>query len=425
MKITVEKQPKSQLKLTIELTQEQSQKYFEQAAKQVSAVVKVPGFRPGHAPLDQLIKHVPQEKIEMHMLDIALPEVYSKAILQEKIQAVSRPKINIISVRPFKFEATVAIYPEVKITGYDKIKTKKNEVKVEDKEIDQVLDEVRRSRATHKEVDRPAQKGDKVEINFEGFDEGGAALENTKSTNHPLVLGDNTLIPGFEDQLIGLKKDEKKSFHITFPKDYFHKKFQNKKVEFKVEVKRVEQIELPQFTPEFLKEIAGSDKSLDEIKATIKENIQHDKEHQEKVRRENELLEKIIELTKVELPEQLVEEEIDGIIDEFKNDLERKGITLDKFLEANKKELKDLREQHRKEAEHRLILRFGLNNIFEQEKYVVTPEQLQKEIEHIIALYPEKEREKISKEYSEGSYLLRRLENKLKMEKLFESLLHE
>ncbi len=423
MTITVEKLPKSQVKIVIELTPEATQKFYDKALQQIGQMVKIPGFRPGKASLEVIKKHVDEGKIESHMIDLALPETYGEAVTKEKLQVVSRPQINLLTTQPLKYEATVAIYPEVKLSGYDKISIKKEEVKIEDKEVEEVLKDIQKRSATFKETDQAAKKGDKVEVDFEGFDEGGAVLENTKSTNHPVIIGDGNLIPGFEEELVGLKKDEKKSFTITFPADYFHKKFQSKKVEFKVEVKKVEEVILPEFTPEFLKKLAGEEKTLDEIKATISENLLHDKQHQAKVRRENDFLEKIIELIEVEIPEALEEEEIDSIIEEFKNDLESKGITLQQFLDSNGKQLSDIREQHRKEAQKRLKLRFGLQDIFQKEHFEVTPDELKQEIERMINLYPENERAKIRQEYENGSYLYRRLENKLKMEKLFDRFL--
>lgn len=423
MNISVEKLPKSQMKLVIELDETSTAKFYEKAAKQISNIVKIPGFRPGHVPLDILKNHVPEEKIEAHMVDIALPESYAQAVTKEKIQAISRPQIKIVSVKPFKYEATVAVYPEVKISGYDSVKIPVEKVEVKEEEIDEFLKNLQKQHATFKDVEREAKMGDKVEVDFEGFDEGDAPLENTKSTNHPVVLGDKTLVDGFEEELVGLKKDQKKEFTVTFPKDYFHKKFQNKKVKFKVEVKRVQEIELPELSPEFIKKISGQEKSLVEIKENLRENMLHEKKHQEKVRRENLFLEKIIELTKVDVPESLIEEEIDGMVDEFKSELENRGMTYDQFLEANKKEEKDIRGQYRKEAEKRLILRFGLQKLFEQEKLDVSEKDLEQEIEHIIQLYPAKEHYKIRQDYKKGSYLYRRLENKLKMEKLFERFL--
>ncbi len=424
MKVTVQKLPKSQVKLTIEVPSERVEKFMQKAAEQVSMHFKIPGFRPGHVPLDVLKQHVNEQGIEAHMLDIALPETYTEAVMKEKLQVVSRPKVDIKTKNPLVYEATVAIYPDVSVTGYDKISIKKEEPKVEEKDVDQVLEDIRKRHATYKDVDREAKKGDRVEIDFQGFDEGGAPLDNTNSKNHPLVIGDNTLVPGFEDELVGMKKGEEKKFKVTFPKDYFHKPFQGKKVEFKVTLNRIEETTLPEWTPEFIKQVTGEEKTIDQVKEVVRQNLLRDKQEAEKVRRENAFLDKVIEHTNVDIPEILEEEEIDAMVEEFKNELGQQiGVTLEQFLEQNKKELKDLRNERRKEAVKRLTLRFGLQKLFEQEKIDVSKDELNKEMEHIIELYPKNEQYKVRKEYKEGSYLLRRLENKMKMDKLFERFL--
>lgn len=424
MKVTVQQLPKSEVKLTIEVPADRLEKFMEKAAEQISMHFKIPGFRPGHVPMDVLRQHVNQEGIEAHMLDIALPETYTEAVMKEKLQVVSRPKIDIKTKNPLVYEATVAIYPEISVTGYDKITIKKEEPKVEEKDVDEVLANIQKRRITYKEVEREAKKGDRVEVDFDGFDEGGAPLDNTSSKSHPLVIGDNSLIPGFEDELIGLKKGDKKNFKITFPKEYHHKPFQNKKVEFKVALNMIEEGTAPEWTPEFIKEVTGTDQSMDDMKKIIRENLGQDKQQAEKVRRENAFLDKIIEHTKVEIPEILVEEEIDMMVEEFKNELQQQiGVTVEQFLEQNKKEMKDLRDERRKEAGKRLTLRFGLQKLFELEKIEATKEELENEMEHIIGLYPKNEQYKVRKEYKEGSYLVRRLENKMKMDKLFERFL--
>jgi len=425
MNITVKTLPKSEVKITIEVPESRTEKLLEKAAMQVSEHIKIPGFRAGHVPLDILKQHVSEEAIFNHMLDLALPETYSEAIVKEKIQVVSRPRINIVKKSPLTYEATVAVYPKVEISGYDKMKIKKEEPKVEEKDVEEVLKDIQKRHATYKEADRAAKTGDRVEIDFEGYDEGGALLEKTQSKNHPLIIGEGSLVKGFEEELTGMKKGEKKSFKVQFPKDYFHKPFQGKTVEFKVEMKKVEDVQTPEWTPEFIKQIVAQDKSLDELKQIIRENLQHDKNHGEKVRRENEFLENIIKLTKLDIPEILIEEEIDAMIEEFKDELGKSGIPFETFLEQNKKDLKTMRQERRKEAEKRLTLRFGLQELFQKEKFEVTPDELKKEIEHVINLYPAKEQDKIRKEYKEGSYLLRRLENKMKMEKVFERFLEK
>ncbi len=424
MNISVKPLPRSEVKLVITLSAEQMQKFKHQAVQEIARQVKIPGFRPGNAPYDVLIQHVNESAIIGHSIDLALPKTYGEAILKENIQAVSRPKIKIIKDDPLEYEAVVAVYPEVKISGYDKLKIPYAELKVEEQEITEVLSGIQKRKATYQKVDRQAQKADRVEIDFEGFDEGGASLENTKSKNHPLIIGEGSLVKGFEDELIGMKAGEKKTFTVTFPKDYFHKPFQDKKVEFRVEMKQVQEVVLPEWNSEFIKSLLGEEKTLDELKTITRENLERDKQYQQKVHRENEFLEKIIGLTQVEVPEALIEEEIDGIIDEFKNELSERGIQLEKYLEQTKKELKDLRADRRKEAEKRLTLRFGLQQIFKQENIDATPEDLGKEIDHMVKLYPDNEHTKIRREY-EADYLRVRLANKLKMDKLFERFLEK
>ena len=424
MKTTVTALPKSQVKITIEVPQDRVEKFMAKAAEQISKNFKIPGFRAGHVPLEVLKQHVKEEGIEAQMLDIALPETYTEAVMKENLKVVSRPQIDIKTTNPLVYEATVAVYPTVEVKGYEKISVKSEEVKVEDKDVEHVLEDIRKRRTSYKEVDRAAQKGDRIEIDFDGFDEGGAPLDNTSSKNHPLIIGDNTLIPGFEEELMGLKKADKKEFTVTFPKDYNHKPFQNKKVVFKVFVHMVEEGTLPEWTPEFITEVTGHAKTLDEVKIIIRENLVLDRQQNEKTRRENAFLDKIIEHTKTEIPEQLIEEEIDMMLQEFKHELETQmGVTLEQFLEQNKKDIKELRDLRRKEAEKRLTLRFGLQKLFEVEKIEVVPTELVEETAKIINLYPPKEQEKVRSEYKQGSYALRRLENKLKMDKLFAKFL--
>ena len=420
MKVTVQKLPKSEVKLTVEVSQERSQKYLEQAAKRISAEVKIPGFRPGHAPLDVVRNHVGEAAIDSVIMDFAIPDTYVEAIAKEKVAAISRPRINILNDKPLKYEAVVAVYPEVEVTGYDKINITKKDDKVTDKDVEEVLNEIRKNRATFKEIDRAAKMGDRATVDFEGFDDGGAVLENTKSKNHPVILGDGTLIKGFEEEIVGLKAGEEKTFNITFPKDYFHKTFQNKLVKFNIKLTKLEEVVLPELNEEFIEMLAGEKTSIEEVKKNIKENLQHEKEHNEKDRRENEFLEEVIKITKVEIPETLLDEELDGMVQEFKADLESNGIQFVDYLKNTDKTIEDLKKDRTKEATKRLTLRFGLNKIFEEEKVEVTKEDLDHEISHLKELYPPKEQYKIEKEYKEGSYMVKRLENKLKIEKLFD-----
>ncbi|MBD3328568.1 hypothetical protein GF340_04655, partial [Candidatus Peregrinibacteria bacterium] len=207
--------------------------------------------------------------------------------------------------------------------------------------------------------------------------------------------------------------------------DYFHKPFQGKKVKFKIHVHEVEEVKVPEWTPEFIKEITGKEKQLDEMKKDIETNLLEEKKHGVKVKMENEFLDKIAELTKVEVPEALIEEEVNGMIDEMKSEMESKGIPFEKYLEDSKKTMEELKKQRMPEAEKRLTLRFGLQELFKEEGMDVSEGDVKKEMEHMIELYPDAEKEKVRKEYKDNPYLSRRLENKLKMDKLFAKYLYK
>ena len=252
MKVTVEKLPKSEVKVTVEVDEQDLVKYTELTAQQLAKEVKIAGFREGKAPADVIEKHVGAERFRIYVLDNALSGTYAKAIVDEKIQVVTSPKIKVLSEKPFKYEAIAALMPETTVKDYKKIEVPKEAVTVEEKEIQEAVKDFQKYYATLKAVDRPAKKGDRVEIDFEGTDLEGKALDGTKSANHPLVIGEGMLIPGFEENLEGMKKEEVKSFNTTFPKDYHHKPFQGKVVNFKVTMRKLEEVILPEITEDFI-----------------------------------------------------------------------------------------------------------------------------------------------------------------------------
>ena len=241
MNTTVKKLPKSQVALTIELEDKEWQKYRLQALKKLSLEASFPGFRKGHVPEKVLLEKLGEPSIVFETIEIALPQTYVQAIQKEGIRPLAQPEIKIISENPFTFEATIAVMPEVEVKTLKKLKVKKEKITVEKKEVDNMVEYFRNQVAERKEVDRVAKKGDIVTLDFQGSDLDGVKLDDTHSKNHAVELGSNTMIPGFEDKLVGVKKGEKPSFTITFPKDYHAKRFANKKVKFEITVHKVEE----------------------------------------------------------------------------------------------------------------------------------------------------------------------------------------
>ncbi len=422
MDYKIKKLPKSEVEITVTVPEEIIEQATKKACDDISKEVKVKGFRPGHVPHHVLEQYVSKEYINAHAQERAIQKSYADVVIKEKLQVVSRPQVNIESETPLTYKAVVAVMPEVEIPSYKDIKVAKKEAKVTEKDINEVIEDLKKHHTTYKDVERGAKKDDRVEVDFAGFDKDGKELEGTKSKNHPVVLGGNSFIPGFEDELIGLKKDEKKEFDITFPKDYHKKDFQNKKVKFKVEVKRVEEAEKPELNEELIEKLTGKKQKVEEFKKYIEENIKHQKEHEAVRERENQYIEELLKKAKVELPEAMVQEEAQYILMDMKNDIVGRGMEFDKFLEQAKTTEEELLKKYVPEAERRIQIRLALHYVIKEEGIKVEEKELKEELNKIKAHYPESESKKIEQEFEQGE-LRAQLFNKIALKKLFDKVL--
>jgi trigger factor len=326
-------------------------------------------------------------------LDIAIPTVLTEVVQKEKLEIIAKPKVEVISTEPIKFKAIAPVFPEIKVDGYEKVKVKAKEVKVDQKDVDGAIDRVTKQFVEWKEVLRPIEKGDKAEVDFEGFDEGGAALEGTESKNHPLIIGENMMVPGFEDHLIGMKTGEEKDFELTFPKDYHKENFQNKKVKFHVKVVKAEKAEYPEINEEFIEKITGQKKKVDDFKKDVERDLTEFKKSEERKKLENELLEKFLDVTKTEFSDILVDEEVDHMVREMKHDMQHKGLKFEDYLTHLKKTEEEMRGEMKKEATKRITLRFGLHEIMNKEKVEVPEEKITEQMKQVPNITPENERQ--------------------------------
>jgi trigger factor len=415
MKITAEKQKKAEVKLTVELTELEMENYYKKALEKLSGQINVKGFRPGKVPPEVAEQQLDKGFVMAHAIDLAIAPTYVEAVKQEKIEPIAQPKVNVISDSPLKYEAMIPVYPEVKVKDYQKIKLEGKKVEVTDQQVEEEVQKFRGYQASYSDVQRPAQMGDRIEIDFQGFDEGGAPLEGTISKNHPMVLGDKSFVPGFEESLVGMSVGEEKEFTVTFPKDYFHKPFQGKPVKFKVKANRLEERHLPELNAEFIRKVAGKEMTEAEFRTEIKSNLQKSLEQDEKTRLENLLLEQIRDNTEVELSETLVDEEIHFILDEMKENAAQRGLKWEDFLKATNKTGQQLHDEKKDDAEKRLKLRFGVQELFKLEKIEVTDAEVEASfLDEMKILASMNYEPKIE----EQEMLKVRLRNKIKLEKL-------
>lgn len=423
MNIEIKELPKSEMLLTVEIPPELLNKYEDEAAKRVSESVDIPGFRKGQAPKAFVISQIGPDAFFREVLNIALPSAYFQAIKEKGLQVVSRPDIKVLSKSPLKFEARVGVFPNITFKGWEKIKFSSKPVEITDKEVDEVVEDMRKYRATYKPLEREVKKGDRVEIDFQGFDEGGAALDKTKSQNHPLFVGEGTLVPGFEEQLVGMKTGDSKKFPVKFPKDFHHEPLKNKTVHFEVAMKKGEEPILPEVNEEFVSQIMGQKKSVVEFRGELKADLQRRKAVEERRNRENDLLEKFLKEAKFDVPPILVEEEIDYMFEDLKRDLEKKHLTFETYMKKMEEQKRDIRKEYAPEAEKRIRIRLILNFLFKETKMDVTEEELQKASEKVLASVPEQNRASLQKQLVEKGEAYLRLKNNLLLEKLFAKFL--
>lgn len=420
MKIEIEKLPKSEIKLTIEVSAKKLESFKSKTVAELQNQVEISGFRKGHTPEDVLIKHVGEGAFKSHMLEIALEETYQEAIKEHKLSPISYPKINIVSQDPFKYEAVFTSVPEIEIKkGYEKVAVKPKEIKVEKKEMEEVLNNLQKRSTKWNFVEREAKKGDRVEIDFDGTDMDGLALEGTSSKNHPVILGEGYFIPGFEDEVVGMKKGEEKDFAVTFPKDYHSEKFKSKKVKFHVKLNSIEEAEERKLDDAFAEELTGGKhKTLKDLEKEVEEELKHQKEHDAEVQSENEVIEKLAEYFKAEIPETLIERETDFLIDRLKGDVEKSGMKWEDYQKAKEDKKEDIKKTLRPQAEKQVLIRLGIEKLYEMEKISVSEGDINEELKHIFAHYPAEYQSKVAEYYKVGAPGYNQMENQLMLKKL-------
>ena len=427
MKIDIKKLPKSEVELTISIPYERVMKAEEDALIEIGKTLKIDGFRSGNIPEDVVRKHVDEASIKGKAFEMLLPEAYTEAVQKHDLQVIAQPKVDL--KQPAKkegdeliFVATVATMPDVKVGDYKKIKVKKPEVKVEKKQVDETIKMVMERYAEWEDVKRKAKKEDRAELTFEGFDSKGTALPNTNSKNHPVIIGSSTMIPGFEDAVIGMEVGDDKEFDVTFPKDYHAKDMQGMKVTFKINLGRLEARKEQKLDDAFVEKIMNQKQTVADFKKKVEEDLEGEMKGRAQNEHDSKVIEEVIKITKAELPEILIEEEVKYMKEQQKKRVEQQGLKWDQYLEHIKKSEEDFDKEHLKSAEERILARMGVQYIINDAKIKVEDKDIQERIASMKKSYPKDQQAQFEDHYKPGSNGYMNLQNQLSADKLIEML---
>lgn len=396
MSVKVEKTDnKNELKLefTIEA------KVFEEGMKTVykknAKYFSIPGFRKGKVPMNMVEKFYGAEVFYEDTFNEIVPEIYENTLKEEKLEIVSRPEIDVVQMEKGKdliFTAVVQTKPEVKLGKYKGISLEKNKYEVTEHDVEHELEHMADRNARMVTVtDRAAKLEDTVVIDFCGSVD-GVEFEGGKAENHELKLGSNTFIPGFEDQVVGMKTEEEKDLNVKFPDEYFSKDLAGKDAVFKVKVHEIKTKELPKIDDEFAKDVSEFD-TLKELKADIKAK----KEEQNQTRAKNELQEAAVkavaDVTQIDIPSGMIETEIEHMVQDMDNRLAYQGMKLEQYLSMIGKSMEDYKKECEEPATESVKMRLVLEAIGKEAKIEVTDKEIEEKIKELATAYGRKEEE--------------------------------
>lgn len=421
-KISIERQPKSRTVCTIAFTAEERKVAEEQALKQLAEKVEIKGFRVGHAPADMVRSRVsPEQLLEETVRSLvgpALPQV----VTEHKIQPVIPPRIEIASVEPLTVRVIFIEKPIVTVKNIDSLSIKKKDIKADPKDVERVIESILNDHRTAKDVEREAKENDRLTVDFHATDAEGKEIEGMRAVGYTALIGSNTLLPGFEDQLKGLKVNDRKTFTLTLPEKFQVESLRGKPATFHVAVTRVEETHLPELTDDFAKEKLNSGSAAD-FRAMIEKSIITQEEQFDRMSRERELMEEIRKRTDVEIADELLDEEMRGMIAEWGERLEKQQMTIADALKKEGKTVEQAEGEIRKEAEERWKLRLGMAKLIEHKGVTVTDDEVAAMLSEFLQSVPENQRASAQAEFEKRANLYEELRWRALVEKVLHGLL--
>lgn len=389
MKVTAERIDNHKTVLNLEIPQAEVAKALEKAYRKLANQVNIPGFRKGKAPRKVVEMRIGKEALLDEAFEILAPEAYGKALAEQEIDPVGRPEIEVVTLaedQPLVFKATVVKKPEVTLGQYKELAIEKTVAEVTEADIDSEIEKNRSRNAKMVVVeDAELKQGDLAIIDFKGFID-GVPFEGGEGKSYPLEIGSGSFIPGFEDQLVGAKSGEECEVKVSFPEDYFVAELAGKEAAFTVNIHDIKRKELPELDDEFAKETSEFD-TLAELKADIKNRLEQAAEAKAEREFRTAAIKTAVDNASLDVPEVMIENQIDTMIQDFDINLQQRGMKLDKYLEYTKMDMAALRNNYRDSALYNVKTDLVLEAIVKAEGLTANPEEMQQEIASMAANY--------------------------------------
>ncbi|HAR4577331.1 TPA: trigger factor [Staphylococcus aureus] len=384
MTATWEKKEGNEGLLTVTVPAEKVNKALDQAFKKVVKQINVPGFRKGKVPRPIFEQRFGVEALYQDAIDILLPDAYGEAIDETDIKPVAQPEVSVTQIekgKDFIFEATVTVEPEVKLGDYKGLEIEKQETELSDDELQEAIDHSlgHLAEMVVKE-DGVVENGDTVNIDFSGSVD-GEEFEGGQAEGYDLEIGSGSFIPGFEEQLEGMKVDEEKDVVVTFPEEYHAEELAGKEATFQTKVNEIKFKEVPELTDEIANELDAEANTVDEYKENLRKRLAEQKATDAENVEKEEAITKATDNTTIDIPEAMVNTELDRMVSEFAQRIQQQGLDLQTYFQISGQDETQLREQMKDDAEQRVKTNLTLTAIAEAEKIEATDEDIDKELE--------------------------------------------
>lgn len=392
MKHTVKHLSPTRVQLTITADDKDLAEVKQVSLGKLAQKMKVPGFRQGKVPASVAEKNLDPATIAAQVAEDAASRFVIAAVEAEGIQVLERPEVDVKDFKPGKLlemTAEADILPKIKLGDYKKLSAKKDKVSVIAKEVDEVIENLRRGQAEKTEVDRAAKDSDEVWIDFDGTDKDGKLVAGASGKDYPLALGSNTFIPGFEPGLVGKKKGDEFDLPLTFPKDYHQKSLAGAKVTFKIKVNKVTEVTLPEVNDAFAKKLGDDITSVEDLKEDIKRELTARKDHEATEKYKSELIDALLAKSDVPAPKVLIQDQVESLERDMQQNLLYRGLTLDAYLAEQELTKEEWQEKELKPtAEKRVKTGLMLAELSKLEKIEIAQGELNARLKEMLQQYP-------------------------------------